>query len=857
MCQSEIIRFYTSQLVVNNLGKKVFSVIIPIYNIGKNTNALEHTLRLLRESKTALEVILINDGSTDDSAAVCKRLTAEFDFVSYELKPHTGVSDTRNVGVKKASGKYIMYIDSDDTISPDSIEKLYSFFEECYDEIDMVTYPIETHYKGQVLAPHFRYKTMTYTGIYDLNVLPYIGQTTMNIVVKNKFRDNILFDTDMTFSEDQDYCSRVLKDKMKIGFCKEAKYIYNRSEDSSSGRISGSCYVFEQSMKMFENMFFGYDEVPKAFQGLYINDLEWKMRSELLYPYHYDKEHFDTAVKRIRSLLNKVDNDVILEHPDIDLYHKYYWLRMKDNIRIQPFYEEKRYGLRCGGKELISENKMQIVITRIRADNEDVIICGYLKSVVLNFRDYPELYALDNGKEKRIGLEISSAGYYLCHTETNRFYAFRYISKASELNHLRFRVKMGGIKYDVTYYFMPEAPFDHSTGIYDAAIGKYHISYDTGTGEYSVSQENISAVLRKNTENYLIQHEIKKLRSKAVKLIERKRIWLYYDCMGVKADNGYYRFLNDIQLNDSIERYYVYTQDKKVLSELFASEHKKMLIAFGSKKHKEYFLACEKIVTAYIEHNNIIPFDICEYRYICDFFRFNIDYLQHGILHAVMPWKYSYEKNLADRVYVSTEYERELFTGKYGYRQKDVISEIMPRFRQYDKNSVPKKKILFAPSWRKYLVGRNIKGIWERFDDKFISSDFYKNIMSFINSSELERFLCSKGYVMDFKLHPVFQYYYDCMDITNRRVSLIHEAENLEDYEILITDFSSFMFDFIYMERKVFSYIPDKDQFYCGMNSYREIEKESRNVVIEINSISEFIERFDEKNDYSGMRFVE
>lgn len=73
----------------------------------------------------------------------------------------------------------------------------------------------------------------------------------MNIAVKNRFADNVLFDENQTFSEDQKYCCDVLHRTLKMGFCKEGKYIYYRSSSSSSGRLSGSCYIFEQCMSFF------------------------------------------------------------------------------------------------------------------------------------------------------------------------------------------------------------------------------------------------------------------------------------------------------------------------------------------------------------------------------------------------------------------------------------------------------------------------------------------------------------------------------------------------------------------------------------------------------------------------------
>ena len=171
----------------------MISIVIPIYNGFHSLSSA------VLDAEVDKEIILINDGSTDDSAKLCAEYAENYNEVKFINKSHTGVSDTRNAGIRAAKGKYIMFLDADDDIKAGSIEALVKFFDSCYDVVDLVTYPLETNYHGFILPPHFRYKTMTYTGIYDLYNFPYIGQTTMNIVVKNLGEDNILFDTYMDF----------------------------------------------------------------------------------------------------------------------------------------------------------------------------------------------------------------------------------------------------------------------------------------------------------------------------------------------------------------------------------------------------------------------------------------------------------------------------------------------------------------------------------------------------------------------------------------------------------------------------------------------------------------------------------
>lgn len=804
------------------MTKPVLTLLTPLYNSAFD---ISNVIEAVQKIKTPFELLLINDGSTDNTAALCREAKQQYNFIRFIDKPHTGVSDTRNTGLKAAKGKYILFLDADDSLADGTADRLCRFFDECGDVVDLITYPIETHYKGRVLPSHFRYQTLCFSGIFDLHYLPYIGQTTMNIMVRNRFKDNILFDTSMTFSEDQRYCCDVLKAKMKMGFCLEAKYIYNRSETSSSGKMSGACYIFEQSMKMFEDMF-GTGTVPAAFQGLYINDLAWKLRSNILYPYHYKGEQFHNAVNRMSRLLSRVDNNVILDHPDINFFHKYYWLSQKPNHGIEPFFTVENFGLKDHGKEILSQDHVEIVVTRIRTDENKLIFRGFLKSVVFSFTSRPKLYAFINGERCRQELYDSAHSYYLCRTKTNRFYAFCLETDISSFEQLKFIMELGGHEYNCTYYFMPKTPFSHQLRRYDAPIGGISLHFDIDTATFTkISSSQKHTLISNNKRSLIFSHS---LRRKAAALRYKKNICIYYDCRGVGRDNGWYRFREDCKKADGVVRKYIYDSEQGVEKFLDDGINKKDLIPFGSQKHRLYCLAARKIVTAYIEDINILPFKAEELHLYSDFFDFEVEYIQHGILHASLPWKYTPEMIIADKVAVSTDYEMKLFTEKYHFRPQDVIPRMMPRLTNLDKSVKPQKKILFAPSWRQYLIGPDIDGKWQPLEELFINSDYFKGITEFLSSEKLKTILEQHGYTLDFKPHPIFEVYRHCFDIESEQIHMINSAEPIGQYDIFVTDFSSFVFDFIYLGKKVFSFIPDKLQFECGMNSYREIEELSK-----------------------------
>lgn len=807
----------------------MITIIIPLYDASAHIIPLLDSLFPL---EVPAEILLINDGSADNTVEICRNAERKYHEVKFIDKPHTGVSDTRNIGIQEARGKYIMFLDADDRLEKGSVKTLVDFFDRCGDEVDMITYPIETHYRGNILPPHFRYETMLYSGIYDLRLFPYIGQTTMNIVVRNQWKDNVLFDTLMDFSEDQKYCCDVLRKKLKIGYCKDAKYIYNRSESSSSGKLSGACYIFEQSMKMFEDMFGDSKSVPAAFQGLYVNDLAWKLCSNILYPYHYDGKSLDFAMQRIKSLLAKVDSDVILAHPAINFFHKFYWLSLKPDADVKPFFHAGVFGLRLDGKVIYEKTALEIVVVRIRLDNDAFVFRGFLKSPVFTFSEQPRLFAKINGKDAEQELFLSAHSYYFCRTQTNQFYGFCTEIAADELKELSFHAEMGGYDYSCVYTFLPKSPFSDDLKRYDSIVSGRHLHFDMSKGSFSFGDSGLRKVLRGNSLG--LAPDIAAIRRMAVNLKVRKKIHLYYDCRGVEKDNGYYRFLADYTKNDGVIRKYICDPENRKTRSLFTKKQIKDVIPFGSREHQIYFLAAERIYTAYIEDINLFPFRPDEFDMYSDFFGFEVVYLQHGILHGSLPWKYTPEMIMADKICVSTAYEQRLFTGKYHFRENDLLKETMPRLKLLDKSSVPEKKILFAPSWRQYLIGPDINGKWQPEPEVFLKSDYYHNISDFLNSAILEELLEQKGYVLEFKLHPIFAVYEELFDFRNKKVKLIHNTDKIEKYEMFITDFSSFVFDFLYLGRKVFSYIPDEMQFKAGMNSYREIEEESRKLFVRL-----------------------
>ena len=104
--------------------KDKISIIVPIYNMEKYLNKGVNSI--INQSYENLEIILVNDGSTDDSLNICNKFKKKDKRVVVLKKENGGLSSARNYGIEHANGKYISFVDADDYIEKDYIEKLYN-----------------------------------------------------------------------------------------------------------------------------------------------------------------------------------------------------------------------------------------------------------------------------------------------------------------------------------------------------------------------------------------------------------------------------------------------------------------------------------------------------------------------------------------------------------------------------------------------------------------------------------------------------------------------------------------------------------------------------------------------------------
>ena len=810
------------------------SVIVPIYNQEPYLVRTVESLLKQTMNDTDYEIILVDDGSTDSSPMMCDIFAETFDNIKVIHKENGGLSDARNCGIDHAKGKYLMYLDGDDTLKEDTLEAVASFFDKHYEEVDLVTYPSVSIRNGEQSQTHYRYSTLKSTGIYDLtreeNI--YAAVTRIEVCVKNAGADNVKFSANRNFRhEDQKYCIDVILKKLKIGFCNAGAYYYEQQPDGLQNTYFYAYYLFEPTMEFWEEEFAKFeDKVPHYLQALYISDVAWKLKSSMLVPYHYNEQAFNHAVSRIDALLARVDVEVIANHPTLDQYQTIYWLRRKRNCVINCLSKGNTLSLIADDMVVFHRKRVEIILLRTQTSGSKISLYGFLKSPCFQFLDKPRLlvnaYQDGSNSVHEINLSESSWNYLNAKVKTDSFWNFDFEFQPESFGSFDFVVEVNGTTLQADLFFMPRAVFSNNK--------PKRLSFVRDGFEFKF-EDNTFFVSRCNTKNMLANNityepriRITATATRAIVQSLRKtgrRIWLYCDCHGVEKNNAYYQYMHDIEIDDGIERYYVINDPIETKKHLFTDKQVQNVVQFHSRKHQLLFLVSECVITAYAERANWIPFGINMMRNFEDLFRGKVIYLQHGVLHSHQPWKYSRDRLLIDAEVISTQFERDNLCNNYCFDDTRLIMSGMPRYDFIDAQAKPSRKILLAPSWRKFLVRQKADGQWLGVPKIFQSSQFYQETLKLINDVRLFNLLEQYDYTLEVKLHPIIsELYKPFLKFDNPRVKSADETVDDGEYAIFITDFSSYRFDFVYLKRAIVYFFPDEEMFLSGMCDYRETD---------------------------------
>ena len=224
-------------------SKALISIIVPIYNVEKYLRQCLDSIQ--DQSYQNFECLLINDGSPDNSADICKEYVSKDPRFRYIEKENGGVSSARNLGLEHSKGEYITFIDSDDWVDLDYLEVLHSKIKEyntdfvisSYKKFDMDEDCFYLHIWDQ------DYYERIWTSQELLSQLPnlenYDGSYTVSWgkLFKRSIFDEILFNEQRKFGEDFECSFKLYLSMTSCLYIHKALYNYRLHSESMLGQV--------------------------------------------------------------------------------------------------------------------------------------------------------------------------------------------------------------------------------------------------------------------------------------------------------------------------------------------------------------------------------------------------------------------------------------------------------------------------------------------------------------------------------------------------------------------------------------------------------------------------------------------
>lgn len=211
------------------------SIIVPVYNLENYIATTLESLLSIRFSSN-YEIVVINDGSTDDSESIIRGYQSKYDQIVLYTIENQGVSNARNVAISKASGEYITFVDGDDTVEPDFFEKAvqeldgggYDFVQGNYRIIDGDNTSYEQFVSEDVVITE---KDIMLENLFGLEKL--IHNAVWGKVYRAEITKDILFDRAIKIAEDQKFVFDVIQKAKKIKLLSCVGYNYLQRNTSA------------------------------------------------------------------------------------------------------------------------------------------------------------------------------------------------------------------------------------------------------------------------------------------------------------------------------------------------------------------------------------------------------------------------------------------------------------------------------------------------------------------------------------------------------------------------------------------------------------------------------------------------
>lgn len=259
--------------------ESIVSIIVPVYNCGRFLPRCVNSL--LSQTYRHLEIILVDDGSTDDSSGICDKLAASDTRVKVLHKSNGGVSSARNAGIDAAQGEYITFADADDYVDPDHIESLLKLMRKFDSDVAVCSYISENEDKcseprcgsgspNEVCYSHD-------SAVCELLAGGAVGGYVWNKLYRRELTEAVRFRGDVKILEDMLFNFELFRRVNTMAFTARKSYHYIQRGQSAMHRSFGQEHrQMVETARMIRDELSGQSsELADAGSGLLATTILW------------------------------------------------------------------------------------------------------------------------------------------------------------------------------------------------------------------------------------------------------------------------------------------------------------------------------------------------------------------------------------------------------------------------------------------------------------------------------------------------------------------------------------------------------------------------------------------------------
>ena len=810
-----------------------FSVIMAVYNVESYLEEAVNSLVNQTIGFDSIQVILVDDGSPDNSGAICDKLKERYPGnIVVVHKENGGVSTARNEGLKHIEGKYINCMDPDDILTENTLELVYNFFEANYNACNVAGIPIKMF--GDTEGWHYlNDKFARGTRVINLQKeVNYFQLSCSCAFIKNEIAKAIHFDESLTVAEDAQQMIRILIDKPFLGVVTGCYYGYRKHAGSALSSGLKKCwyndYIYSFILPSIEYAKKKYGYVPRFVQNALMSNLQWRL-SEKTKPTNLDESELAQYKKGLELCFKEFDDDIIMKQKHCSVENRIALISTK--------YQEKDFVTKATddifmGFDSFCHSKLSnttFSLDFLEITDKEIKLSARKTFISLGGRVTGGFIKLGENVINTTDIEYMKHGSFLgdAVTEDAIFSFVIPIELLKKENQLCFYAICDGITVEnKNINFGAFFPFEK----------RYKSSYYFENGLLFKLDGHCLVISKaknaKKCEGRLLKEIWKsnklgerkavfaRILARIYKLFVRKPIWIISDRVNKAGDNGeaFFRHLKNIKFKGAKYYYAIgkcpsYYNMKKLGG----------VLDCHSLKYKIIHLACDCVISAQADINVYDPFAHYSQPYKDILTRKKFIFLQHGIIKDdLSDWLNKYNKNITGFICsVKQEYDS-IVNGNYHYDEKNVWLTGLARFdRLYNDE---KKYITIMPTWRKYLMSHidTQTGIWQE-KPGFKDSVYFNFYNDLINDKRLLDVAKKHGYTICFMPHPNTITKIDLFTHNKDVKFYTVDDEYREVYaqsNLILTDYSSSIFDFVYLRKPIFYAQFDKEEFIKGDHAY-------------------------------------